>query len=348
MNGNADDQVDRNIAALLTERVTQHGRGPVDTPSIRLWCSAVDDDNPMYWSDQQRALAPPAMVGTWTQAPPWTPSGPPVRALELHHRLKDALGLPTAVVREVSHAYGVPVRVGDLLTATHRITDVGPLRRSRLGEGRDWQVQVEHTNSDGETAATETWSFHGYSPLPRASDGPGSSPTGDRDTATTENQLPELSLDIDAGRIVKAAAGSGDWTRFHHDPVAARAAGLLDIIFNTPGHLALITRWATTIAPGSRPSGLSLRLRRSVFPGDNLKVGGRIVAETTTSDGWRVLELAVTERVRETTVATGRITLVVDGDRKSGSTVSTPSRDPWALPADRWRAIANSPSSSLT
>ncbi|MCD7052787.1 MaoC/PaaZ C-terminal domain-containing protein [Prescottella equi] len=325
------------VEAILAQRVTQEGRGPVDAPSIALWCAAAEDANPRHWASVDRPIAPPAMASTWTQSPPWTPSGPPARAMELHHRLKEEVGLPTAVVREVSHRYGVPVRVGDRLTATHRIVEVGPIRPSRMGEGRDWSVEVDHRNQHGEPVALETWAFHGYrlaGPSSSGAAGTGRPGGALQPVAGTGITLPELSIDIDASRIVKAAAASGDWTRFHHDPVTAAAAGLPDIILNTPGHMALVTRWITDcVAPGARLRQLALRLRRSVVPGDVLRIGGEVVDESVTADGWRQLGLVFTERVGDKTAATGRATVV--------AAASSGAADPWDIPLDRWQTFGD-------
>ncbi|WP_244867041.1 MaoC/PaaZ C-terminal domain-containing protein [Rhodococcus sp. B50] len=255
--------------------------------------------------------------------------------MELHHRLKERLGLPIAVVREVSHQYGVPVHLGDRLTATHRIVDVGPLRHRRMGQGRDWSVEVDHRNQCDEPVALERWSFHGYRPAESSTGSNEARQRGEAEQPASDGTpLPELSIDIDASRIVKLAAASGDWTRFHHDPAFAAAAGLPAIILNTPGHMALVSRWITdNVAPGARLLRLALRLRRSVVPGDLLRIGGEIVEQTITPDGWRRLELVFTEHVGNNTTVTGRATAV--------ATTESAAADPWDIPLDRWQTFGD-------
>lgn len=328
---------DAQVAAVLAERVTQESPSPVDQHSIMLWCAAAEDPNPRHWveSGSLSLIAPPAMTSTWTQPLPWSPDHNGVRALELHHRLKAALGVPTAVVREVASRYGEPVRVGDRIHAEHHVSHLSPERRSRLGVGYDWTVEVVHRNQRGELVAVDTWSFHGYRPDPQPSGRPGDAGgvVGTAGAAGEANPaIADLVVDISTTRVVSAAAASRDWTPFHHDRSAASAVGLRDIILNTPGHAALVSRWLTGRAvPGGRPVRLSLRLRSPVYPGDRLRITGEVIDETPRSIGL-LREVRWEERVGAVVVGTGRATVMAGHG----------TGDPWGIPLHEWIDIAES------
>ncbi|WP_182357276.1 MaoC/PaaZ C-terminal domain-containing protein [Tomitella gaofuii] len=327
------------LRPLLTHHVTRTAQWAVDPFSIAQWCSAVEDANPLHHGDPATMIAPSAMAGVWTQEPVWRPDGTPGRAMELHHRLKELLGLPTAVVRDITHRYGRPVRVGDLLTATHRITEVGPPRRSRAGLGRDWTVHVQHTDQYGRTAAEEDWRFHGYRPDAADADAGHlrrSGAHGHADDARPAASIAPLAVSVDARRIVMAAAASRDWTRFHHDREAAVAAGMPDIILNTPGHTALISRWLVENAvPGGRILRLTLRLRRPVVPGAAVEIGGEATGTTPAPGGCRVTYVRFTERAAGSVTAVG--SAAIAGPASSGR------GDPWRIPPHAWQNLPDHP-----
>lgn len=321
------------VDAILADEIHQAARGPVDAASIALWCAAVRDANPRHWGDPQAVIAPPAMIGTWTQRPPWTPTSAPSRSMELHHRLKSALDLPNAVVKTVSHTYGAPVRCWDVITALHRISALGEPRTSRLGVGRDWTVRVVYRNQRGELVAVEDWQFHGYrrddkaeqDPAPRKPRPSTAEPGVD---SSNDRVLPDLTVPVTDGLVIQTAAASGDWTPFHHDREHARRIGLPDIILNTPGHLALMSRWLDeSVAPGARPVRLSLQLRASAVPGNTLSFGGRMASRETVDGRWQHIGVKVEERLGDRVASTGDALVVVGASSRD---------DPWDIPLDTW------------
>lgn len=137
---------------------------------FRLFAAAVEDGNPLYW-DEARAteitgslIAPPALLSAWNRPDPWRVDGaPPARAMELHFRVKDALGLPKAVVTKAETELHEPVRPGDRLYAEQRLDHVGPITENRLGRGRYWTISVLYRRAlDDALCGIEQLGFYGY------------------------------------------------------------------------------------------------------------------------------------------------------------------------------------------
>lgn len=140
-----------------------------------LWinfCAAVEDGNPLYWSyalardHTETMIAPPAMLPSWAIAPEWDPDRTSTlpRTLELHFMVKDALGLPHGLVKEVDLALHDPLRAGDSVRAEQILRSVGEERQTRLGQGRDWVIDVVFRKPDGRLAGVQTLHMLGYRP----------------------------------------------------------------------------------------------------------------------------------------------------------------------------------------
>ncbi|MDR3510976.1 MAG: MaoC family dehydratase N-terminal domain-containing protein [Caulobacteraceae bacterium] len=138
-----------------------------------LWlnfCAAVGDGNPLYWNYAAafditgEAIAPPAMLPAWGIDHDWAPgrAGPPLRTLELHFRVKEALDLPNGLVTEVEFAFHEPVRAGQSVRVEQVLREVGPLRQTRLGPGRDWTIDVVYRKPGEALAGVQTLKFLGY------------------------------------------------------------------------------------------------------------------------------------------------------------------------------------------
>jgi uncharacterized protein len=145
----------------------------VVTAELGLWlnfCIAVHDGNPLYWNYASaleitgEVIAPPAMLPSWGIAHDWAPgrSGPPLRTLELHFMVKEALDLPNGLVTEVEYALHDPIRAGDSVRAEQVLREVGPQRATRLGPGRNWTIDVVYRKPGGVLAGVQTLRFLGY------------------------------------------------------------------------------------------------------------------------------------------------------------------------------------------
>lgn len=150
--------------------VTETSGAAAEVGAFRLFCAAVEDANPLYRdSDEAHDVAggpicPPALLSAWSRPDPWEPDGMPVsRALELHFRLKEALGLPKAVVTRSETELHAPIRPGDRVIAQQRLDAVSPVAENRLGQGRYWTISVLYRRAcDDVLLGIETLGFFGY------------------------------------------------------------------------------------------------------------------------------------------------------------------------------------------
>lgn len=170
----------------------------------------------------------------------WTRSADPHARevpLQLHFEVKAALGFGHAVIAAHRTAVTRPTRVGDRVGHHQVLRSIGPERMTALGWGRSWDVDHVLTDADGETLQIETFSAVGYRP---------GSATSGQPRLTTAAVVPAGS-DVATGwtghRIRAAAAACRVWAPVHHDPVAARRAGLPGVIACTQ-HLVAIAEQA--------------------------------------------------------------------------------------------------------
>lgn len=139
----------------------------VEAGAIRLFAAAVEDGFAGYWSDDpDRMIAPPALLSAWNRPLPWRPgeeeSG---SGLPLHFLVKEAMGLPRAVVVRTETEAAAPVRPGMRLRSEQILERIGEPRTNRLGTGRSWTIRVEYGCADsGRRLGAETLEFFGYDP----------------------------------------------------------------------------------------------------------------------------------------------------------------------------------------
>lgn len=138
-----------------------------------LWtnfCVAIEDGNLLYWDytasrDQtDSVIAPPAMLPSWAVEHDWMPGRdrPARRTLELHFMVKDALGLRNGIVTEVELELHAPLRAGESVRAEQILRSVGPERETRLGTGRNWEIDVQYRKPDGSLAGIQRLHFLAY------------------------------------------------------------------------------------------------------------------------------------------------------------------------------------------
>ncbi len=137
--------------------------------AILHWLEATENANPLFWDDavaQQVAdgpLAPPTMLSVWMRPLVWRPDATASsRPLELHFRLKEAFGLPDGIVYRNEISFHAPVRSGDRVRTTEAVREIGPLRESRLGRGRNWTIDVTYRNQRDEVVGVETYEMFSY------------------------------------------------------------------------------------------------------------------------------------------------------------------------------------------
>jgi acyl dehydratase len=103
------------------------------------------------------------MISVWFRPHHWAP-GRTQQALPLqvHFDLKEKLGLPEAVMTDNTVVFREPVRPGDRLRTWQVLRSVSPEKRTKLGLGRFWVIDVEYVNQHGESVGTESYTGFGY------------------------------------------------------------------------------------------------------------------------------------------------------------------------------------------
>lgn len=136
------------------------GRDAVNAAMIRHWCVALGDVNPVY-ADAAVArqtihgdvIAPPAMLQAWTMPEPF--AGPGSDAVGELYALLDSQGFGGIAATDSEQDYHAPVRIGDVLTATKRITAVSGEKQTALGRGYFITSTVEWVNQAGVVVGTQ-------------------------------------------------------------------------------------------------------------------------------------------------------------------------------------------------
>jgi acyl dehydratase len=141
----------------------------VERGFVQHWCEAVENANPLFWDDEVAQevtagpIAPPTMLSVWMRPLAWRPGRErDRRPLELHFQLKEAFDLPEGIVAGNEIEFGVPVRLGDVISTTESIREISEPQTKRLGTGRFWIVDVTYTNQHGEVVGVETYRMFAY------------------------------------------------------------------------------------------------------------------------------------------------------------------------------------------
>ncbi len=154
---------------LGQRRYEQEGEFEVERGYVFTTCASVENGNPLFWDEQAAReitdgwIAPPTMLSAWFRPHYWAPGRrEPVQPLQVHFDLKQALALPEAVMTDNSIVFGEPVRPGDRLRTWQVLREVSDPKRTKLGPGRFWLIDVEYVNQRGEWVGTETYTGFGY------------------------------------------------------------------------------------------------------------------------------------------------------------------------------------------
>ncbi len=126
-------------------------------PMIRHWCAAMEDGNPLY-TDEEYAknskhggvVAPPHMLLTWTMPPLWPASEYPPHPFEKFLAKLDEAEYLGIVVTNVTQKFLLPVRPGDLLSYTYKVTDLSEEKTTGVGKGFFVTTTFEFTNQKEE------------------------------------------------------------------------------------------------------------------------------------------------------------------------------------------------------
>jgi acyl dehydratase len=148
-----------------------HGPGDIrcERGYVLHWLEATENANPLFWDTRTAAeagaegVAPPTMLSVWSRPLVWAPGrGEPDRLLALHHAMKAAFGLPEGIVASTESVFLRPVREGDRLSRSETVREIGDVRATRLGTGRNWTIDVTYRNQDGDVVGIESYEMFSY------------------------------------------------------------------------------------------------------------------------------------------------------------------------------------------
>ena len=150
-------------------RYEEQGEFEVERGYISTSCSSVENGNPLFWDAALAGritggpIAPPTMISVWFRPHHWAPGRTrQAQPLQVHFDLKEAFGLPEAVMTDNEIVFGEPVRPGDRLTTRQYLRSVSGPKRTKLGQGRFWVIDVEYTKQDGTFVGKEIYTGFGY------------------------------------------------------------------------------------------------------------------------------------------------------------------------------------------
>lgn len=133
------------------------------------WMEATQNANPIYWDAEAchevvgRHIAPPSMLSVWMRPLMFKPGREEFfRPLELHFKLKDAIGLPKGIVASNDITFGEPVEIGDRVRTVQTVRSISPIKTISLGTGRFWTLDVTYTNQHEEVVGIESYDFFCY------------------------------------------------------------------------------------------------------------------------------------------------------------------------------------------
>jgi acyl dehydratase len=142
---------------------------PVERGYFWNYCSAAENGNPLFWDDDVAErltggpVAPPSMLSAWFRPHHWAPGrDEPKVPLQVHFDMKEAFGLPEAIMSDYVMTFYDPVRPGDRITSGQKLVSVSDVKTARVGTGRFWVIDVEYRNQDGHLVGVETWTGFGY------------------------------------------------------------------------------------------------------------------------------------------------------------------------------------------
>jgi len=151
------------------KRHEEVGEFDVERGFVLSACSSVENGNPLYWEeDAARSItdgwiAPPTMISVWTRPHFWTPyrkeEGLP---LKTHFDLKEAFGVPEAIMTQDELIFYEPVRMGEPVNSYQILTSVSDLKTTSLGTGRFWNIEIVYESPAGNLLAREEIAGFGY------------------------------------------------------------------------------------------------------------------------------------------------------------------------------------------
>ena len=150
-------------------RYEEESEFDVELGYVQTSCASVENGNPLFWDEKLAQdltggfIAMPTMLSLWFRPHHWAPGrDEPKQPLQVHFDLKEQLGLPEAVMTDNTITFHEPVRPGDRLRTRQILRSVSDPKRTKLGSGRFWVIEVEYLNQDGELVGVESYTGFGY------------------------------------------------------------------------------------------------------------------------------------------------------------------------------------------
>jgi hypothetical protein len=158
------------VEAWIGERrYEEEGEFPVERGYFWTAAASVENGNPLYWDDDAGEaitggpVAPPTMTSAWFRPHWWHPGQVKQKLpLQIHFDLKERLELPEAIMSDNTLILYEPIRPGDMITAVQVLKSVSGIKKTRVGMGRFWVIDVEYSNQKGELCAVESFTGFGY------------------------------------------------------------------------------------------------------------------------------------------------------------------------------------------
>lgn len=115
------------------------------------------------------------------------------------------------------------------------------------------------------------------------------------DQIETDQELPELAIDVTPTTVVLGALATRDWRPMHHDKDFANDRnGTKHIFINTPHNAAYFERYITDwTGPLGRLGKIQFRMSDSVFPGDTMVFHGKVKGKSVDDRGCGWVDLAI-------------------------------------------------------
>lgn len=157
---------ERQRALIGVESEPRPAPNPINEAMARFWCEMVEDANSIYFDEAyarttwlQGRFAPPAMLLTWMMPPPWPETKRESVVTQL--AFEDC---PATVAVNAVQEYFQPIRYGDRLTSTTKISSIGDEKTTRLGTGHFVSTMDTFRNQLGEVVGTHTFTLFIYRP----------------------------------------------------------------------------------------------------------------------------------------------------------------------------------------
>ncbi len=141
------------------------------------------------------------------------------------------------------------------------------------------------------------------------------------ETVSQGDELPVFVHTMTAKDVVSGAAASRDWQPLHHDyPHAVERAGTGNIIMNTSTQQGWVSRYATDWAgPTVRFFAISIKMRSSLCPGDEVTFSGRIDQMSVLGDGLSMVNLEINLSVGDRVATRAAVSLILPGENSESS-----------------------------